>query len=115
MYPIKHLLFKINNRNTIKRGETYSKFTIETPEQLQLSRSSVLIVKGMLRPIFCIDINMHGDRNEKLCKNYLKKLFFQNVLVFIDLFLKISLPPLFHVFHIKLFFTIKVKGSTNFC
>ena len=95
-------MLKINNRNTIKRGETCSKLTIETPEQLQLSRSSVLIVKGMLRPIFCIDINMHGDRNEKLCKNYFKKLFFQNVLVFIDLFLKISLPPLFHVLRLHM-------------
>ena len=30
--------------------------------------------------------------NEKLCKIYFKKLFFQNVLVFIDLFIDIITP-----------------------
>ena len=29
---------------------------------------------------------------EKLCKIYLEKLFFQNVLVFIDLFIDIIIP-----------------------
>ena len=43
----------------------------------------------MLRPIFCIDIN---TRSEKLCKIYLKKLFFQNVLGIIDFFIDIITP-----------------------
>ena len=40
------------------------------------------LLKRMLRPIFCIDINTH----EKFCKIYSKKLFFQKVLAFIHLF-----------------------------
>ena len=43
----------------------------------------------MLRPIFSIDINTHS---EKLCKIYLKKLFFQNVLGIIDLSIDINNP-----------------------
>ena len=35
--------------------------------------------------MFCIDINTHSDR----CEIYLKKLFFKNVLAFIDLFIDI--------------------------
>ena len=43
---------------------------------------------GMLRLIFCIDINTYSDRtgDEKLCKIYSKKLCFENALVFIDIF-----------------------------
>ena len=48
----------------------------------------------MLGPVFCIDINTHSDRKEKLRKIYLKKLFFQNVLVFIDLFIYIITPDI---------------------
>ena len=47
-----------------------------------------LYFNGMLLPIFSIDINTYSDRtvDEKLCKIYFKKLFFENVLVFIDIF-----------------------------
>ena len=41
----------------------------------------------MLQPIFCIDINTLSNR--KLGNIYLKNLFFQNVLVFIDHFIDI--------------------------
>ena len=44
------------------------------------------MVKGILRPIFQIDKNAHIDRKLKIMQNLLKKLFFQNVSVFIDLF-----------------------------
>ena len=41
----------------------------------------------MLRPIFRVLIKIHiVTENEKLCKIHLKKLFSQNVLVFIDVF-----------------------------
>ena len=40
----------------------------------------------MLRATFCIGINTHSAKNEELCEIYLKNLFFQNVLVLIDLF-----------------------------
>ena len=40
----------------------------------------------MLGATFCIGINTHSAKNEKLCEIYLKNLFFQNVLVLIDLF-----------------------------
>ena len=42
----------------------------------------------MLQPMFCIDINTHKKlkQDKKLCENLFKKLFFQNVLVFVDLF-----------------------------
>ena len=43
-------------------------------------------LKGMLRPIICIDINTHSDKEWKIMLNYLKKLFFKNVLAFIDHF-----------------------------
>ena len=38
--------------------------------------------------MFCIDINTHKKlkQDKKLCENLFKKLFFQNVLVFVDLF-----------------------------
>ena len=41
----KHLLFKVNNRNTRKTCEIYSKLTIKTPERRQLRRYGVFIVK----------------------------------------------------------------------
>ena len=37
-------MFKINNRNTEKRCETYSKLTIKTPERSQRRRSGDFIV-----------------------------------------------------------------------
>ena len=40
----------------------------------------------MLRSIFCININTQVTGNQKLFKIDLKKLFFENVLVFIDIF-----------------------------
>ena len=53
------------------------------------------IVKGMLRPMFCIDINIHiVTGNEKLCKIYFKKVTFQNVLVFLSTFLIDIITPL---------------------
>ena len=55
-------------------------------------------LKGMLQPIFCIDINTYSE-NEKLCKISFKKLFFQNILAFIDLFYRyiISLTSIQYV------------------
>ena len=35
--------------------------------------------KGILRPIFCIDVDTHIDKKWKIVQNLLKKLFFQNV------------------------------------
>ena len=37
-------LFKVNNRNTKKRCEIWSKFAIKTPEQRQWHRSDVSVV-----------------------------------------------------------------------
>ena len=51
--------------------------------------------KGMFRPIFCIDINTHSDRKWKTMYNLLKKLFLQNVLVFINLFYRYYYPRYF--------------------
>ena len=47
---------------------------------------------GMLQLIFCIDINTYSDRtgDEKLCKIYFK--CFENVLIFIDIFIDIISP-----------------------
>ena len=59
--------------------------------------------KGMLQPIFCVDINTHGDKKGKIMSNlFLKKLFLKNVLTFIDLFLQISLHPLFHLLRLHM-------------
>ena len=46
----------------------------------------LIIIKGILRPIFCIDTNTHIDTKWKVMQNLLKKLFFQNVWVFINPF-----------------------------
>ena len=35
--------------------------------------------KGILRPIFCIDVDTYIDKKWKIVQNLLKKLFFQNV------------------------------------
>ena len=44
-------------------------------------------VKGMLLPIFCVDINTHSDRKWKIMFNlFTEKLFSQNVLIFIYIF-----------------------------
>ena len=40
----------------------------------------------MLRPIIFIDINAQVTGNKKLCKIYFKKIFFQNVLVYLIFF-----------------------------
>ena len=42
--------------------------------------------KGMLRSMFCTDINKHSDRKCKIMLNLFKQPFFKNVLAFIDLF-----------------------------
>ena len=42
--PANIYLFKVNNRNTKKRCEFYSKLTIKTPERRQWCRSAVYIV-----------------------------------------------------------------------
>ena len=42
--PANIYLFKVNNRDTIKRFETCSKLTIKTPEQRQQRCSGVFIV-----------------------------------------------------------------------
>ena len=41
--PSNICLFKVNNRNTRKKCEIFSKLTIKTPEQLHWRRSGVLI------------------------------------------------------------------------
>ena len=51
--------------------------------------------KGMLRQIFSIDKNRHSDRKTKIYVNLLRKLFFQNVLVFIDVFYRYRYPHYF--------------------
>ena len=43
-YPAKIYLLKINNRNTRKKCEICSKFTIKTPEWRQLRHSGAFIV-----------------------------------------------------------------------
>ena len=43
-YSANIYLFKVNNRNTRKRCEIFSKFTIKTPERRQRLRSGVFIV-----------------------------------------------------------------------
>ena len=43
-YPGNTYLFKVNNRNTRKRCEIYSKLVIKTPEWRQWRSSSVFIV-----------------------------------------------------------------------
>ena len=49
-------------------------------------RSPPRMLKGMLQPMFCI-LQIHiVAENEKLCKIYFKKIIFQNILAFIDLF-----------------------------
>ena len=42
---------------------------------LQLPKTTTKKMKGMLRPILCIDINANSTRNEKLYKPYLKRIF----------------------------------------
>ena len=42
--PYSIFLFKVNNRNNIKKCEVCSKFTIKTPEQRHWHRSGVFIV-----------------------------------------------------------------------
>ena len=57
------------------------------------------LLKGMLRSIFCVDMNTHTDRKWKIMQNLSKK-------VFIDLFYRYHyLPPLFHLLrlHVTLF------------
>ena len=49
-------------------------------------------IKGVLRPIFSIDVNTHNDRKRKIMKIYLKKLFFENALVFIVIFYRYYYP-----------------------
>ena len=44
-----------------------------------LSLDLKIFVKGILRPIFYIDMNTYIDRKLKIMQNLLKKLFFQNV------------------------------------
>ena len=43
-WPADNYMFKVNNRNTRKRCQIYSKFTIKTPERCQWHRSGVFIV-----------------------------------------------------------------------
>ena len=42
--PAKIYLFKVNNRNTIRRCEICSKLTIKTPEERQSRKSGVFMV-----------------------------------------------------------------------
>ena len=52
-------------------------------------------IKGVLRPILSIDVNTHNDRKQKIMKIYLKKLFFENALVFIVIFYRYYYPCYF--------------------
>ena len=51
-------MFKVNNKNTGKRYEIFSKLTVKTPEQLQWRRSDVFIVdiKHVLTPFSSVSI-----------------------------------------------------------
>ena len=51
-------MFKVNNKNTGKRYEIFSKLTVKTPEQLQWRRSGVFIVdiKHVLTPFSSVSI-----------------------------------------------------------
>ena len=44
LFPTYIYLFKVNNRNTRKKCEIFSKLTIKTPERHQRRRSGVFIV-----------------------------------------------------------------------
>ena len=44
LHPANICLFKINNRQTRKRCEIFSKLTVKTPERRQRRRSGVFIV-----------------------------------------------------------------------
>ena len=63
-------------------------FVVQTMT-FQAKLPSQYFLNGILRPIFCININTHSVRNEKLCKIYFKNLFFENVFAFIDFFYSI--------------------------
>ena len=52
MYPANIYLLKGNYRNTRKRCEICSKFTLKTPERRQRCRSSVFIVNFKLSSHF---------------------------------------------------------------
>ena len=58
---------------------------------LATQKRDVALIKGILRPIFCIDIN---TGNGKLCKIY-EKILFSKYLSFIDLFYRYHYPGYF--------------------
>ena len=78
------------------------------------------LIKGILRPILCLDIYIHiVAGHEKLCKIY----FFQNVLAFIDLFHRYHYIRYFiysdckwrHVCTKKVFLYILLIWQENIC
>ena len=48
--------------------------------------------KGILRPIFCIDINTHIDRKWKIMQNLLKNYFFKMFKFLLTFFIDIITP-----------------------
>ena len=55
-------------------------------------KNELFSIKGMLRLIFCIDINTHSDRKSKNYVKFILKNYFFNVLVFIDFFIDTITP-----------------------
>ena len=55
--PANIYLFKVNNRNTIKKCEICSKLTIKTPERRHWCRSGVLIVNFELLVFLLLPLN----------------------------------------------------------
>ena len=53
-------------------------FFLWTGVELHWNSSHVLILKDL----FCVDINIHGDRKGKICKIYWKKTFFSKYFSF---------------------------------
>ena len=60
------------------------------------------LLKLMLRPIFCIDINTRSDRKWKIFYIFFKKTIFSRCFSFYWPFLQILLPPLFHLLRLHI-------------
>ena len=88
LYIIHNLLSSLPFSNV---GFYKESFQVLTVIENSLELETEFQLKGMLRPIL---IHIKTE-NEKVCKIYLKKLFFQNVLVLIDLFYRNNYPRYF--------------------
>ena len=50
------------------------------------------LIKGMLRQIFCVDINIHIDTKRNIMQNLFKKLFFRMFKFLLAFFIDIITP-----------------------